>query len=107
MKAKIWIGAVLFAVLVIVALLILVPGRDKEEVQFSTGCTDIADLWTDLPQEKKIQECNKLISSHTADLENIGFEPADCRVIRAEAMDCEPALGTRLVCTYLCSKNAE
>jgi type II secretory pathway component PulL len=107
MKAKIWIGAMLFIALIVATMLVLASCQDKSgEVQFSTGCNDIFDV-TILPQDKKIETCNELISSKITDLESMGFEPEDCQVIEAEAEDCEPALGTRLVCTYRCGDNAE
>jgi hypothetical protein len=112
MKARIWIGVILFVVLIIATLVIWVSSQDKSrpaiegEIQFSTGCNDIVDI-SILPQDKKIEVCSELISSKTADLEKIGVEPKDCHVIRTEVMDCEPALGTELVCTYLCNDNAE
>lgn len=76
----------------------------SKKVIFSTGCIDIADLWTDLSQDKKIEECNKILNQQTADLKNLGFEPKDCEVIKAEAKHCTKMLGTQLVCTYSCKK---
>lgn len=103
MKAKIWIGATL---LIIVALAILVSCQDKSrEVQFSTGCSDIVDPWTLMPQDKKVEECKELMSSKTANLENMGFEPQDCQVTKAEVKDC--GIGVQLACTYKCGDNAE
>jgi len=78
---------------------------NEKVVIFSTGCTDIADLWSNLSQDKKIEKCNKVLNQQTADLKNMGFEPEDCGVIEAEAKRCtEGRLGTHLVCTYTCEK---
>lgn len=107
MKAKIHIGEILFIALIVTAVLVLASCQDKsKEVQFSTGCNDVFDV-TILPPDKKTETCKELISSKTADLESMGFEPRDCQVIEVEAENCEPALGTRLVCTYRCGDNAE
>jgi hypothetical protein len=106
MKAKIWIGVILFIALVIVASATLVSCQDKSgKVQFSSECSDIIDPWTRMSQEEKIRACQELISSKTAELEKMGFEPQDCQVTKAEVKDC--GIGTQLLCTYTCSDTAE
>lgn len=78
---------------------------NEKEVTFSTGCADIADLWSNLPQEQKIEECNKMLNQHTADLKNMGFAPKDCGVTEAEAKHCTGGmLGTQLICAFTCEK---
>jgi hypothetical protein len=74
----------------------------REQVQFSTGCSDIVDV-SILPQDKKLEECGRIINSRATHLEELGFAIEECRVVSAEAKDCQPALGTELVCTYACS----
>jgi hypothetical protein len=100
-----WIGATLLIALIIVALATLSCQDKSREVQFSSPCSDIMDPWTRMSQDEKIEACRELISSKTADLENMGFEPRDCQVIKAEVKDC--GIGTELVCTYVCSDDAE
>jgi hypothetical protein len=73
------------------------------QVQFSTGCNDIIDVSV-LPQDKKIEECKRVISFKSADLEQMGFGVEDCQVVDVEARDCQPALGTELMCTYACGE---
>jgi hypothetical protein len=76
-------------------------------VEFSSGCTDVVDLWTALPQKEKMNECYKLLGERAADLLGMGLVPRDCEVVRVEASDCTPALGTKLVCTYECRAAVE
>lgn len=83
---------------------IVKPGiDDRREVTFSTGCNDYVDLWTDLPEDRKIEECETMLNQQTADLGNIGFEPINCEVTQAESKHCS-GLGTQLVCIYICKK---
>jgi hypothetical protein len=57
--------------------------------------------------EERVGACQELLSERVAELEGLGFVPEDCRVLQAEAEDCNPALGTRLACTYACAGRAE
>ena len=53
-----------------------------------------------MSQDERIEACQELLSSKTTDLESMGSEPEDCRVIKAEVKDC--GIGVELVCTYSC-----
>ena len=66
----------------------------EKKISFSTECVDIADMWTNLPQDKMIEECNIILNQQTADLKNMGFEPKDCEVIKAEAEHCTEGKNT-------------
>ena len=110
MNSKIKIGLIILMIVIGVVLFLefLNPKSiltNEKEVIISTGCTDIADLWSNLPQDKKTDECNKILNQQTADLKNMGFEPKDCKIIKAEGKHCTGGmLGTQLVCTYTCEK---
>jgi hypothetical protein len=106
MNAKEWTGTGLLLAIVALALLSC-QDQSRREVEFSSGCTDIADLWGNLPEDKRGEECYRLLDSHSGDLAEMGFATEDCEVVGAEAEDCKPALGTRLACTYECGDRAE
>ena len=107
-NTKFKIGSVVLIALISIALFWLLSNREdmfiaEKEIVFSTGCTDFVD-WSNLPQDKKIEECNKILNRRTSDLKNIGFESRDCKIIKVEIKSCTQMLGTQLVCTYICKK---
>jgi hypothetical protein len=75
------------------------------EVQLSSPCSDIVDPWTLMSQDERTEACRELISSKAAELGDMGFEPQDCRVTKAEVQEC--GIGTELACTYTCGNTAE
>ncbi len=79
---------------------------DPNTVQLSAGCNDVIDVSV-LPDDKKMEACKDLIDSRSRDLEERGFVPGECRVDSFEVVDCDPALGTELVCTVRCGDDAE
>ena len=122
MNTKIWIGVVVVVLLILVvaavAFLMLrqdepeldanqdEPELDPNTVQLSGGCNDIIDVSV-LPDDKKKELCKDLIDSRGADLEERGSVPGGCRVVSVEVVDCDPALGTELVCTVRCGDDTE
>jgi hypothetical protein len=113
MNTKIWIGVVVVFLLILVAVAVVFlmlrqgqPELDPNTVHLSAGCNDIIDVSV-LPEDKKIELCKDLIDSRRRDLEERGFVPGECRVDSFEVVDCDPALGTELVCTVRCGDDAE
>ncbi len=111
MKKKIKNGIISILIVAILIGAWFVLGKNTAinngtEVIFSTGCNDVADLWANLPQDKRIEKCNQMLNDlqkTNARLEGI-FEPRNCITINAEANDCSPMLGTQLTCAYECKK---
>ena len=75
-------------------------------MELSAGCNDIVDVSV-LPDDKKMEMCKDLIDSRKRELEEHGFVPGNCRVDSYEVVDCDPALGTKLICTVRCGEGAE
>ena len=132
MNVRTWSGATLLVALAIVTLATLVscqgeatevlsppepssqdvqpptesPSQGRPgEIQFSSPCSDIMDPWTPMSQDERTEACRELIISKAAELGDMGFEPQDCRVTKAEAQEC--GIGTELACTYTCGNTAE
>ena len=82
------------------------PELDPNMVELSAGCNDIVDVSV-LPDDKKMEMCKDLIHSRKRELEERDFAPGDCRVDSFEVVDCDPALGTKLICTLRCGEDAE
>jgi hypothetical protein len=122
MNRKIGIGVVVVFLLIVVAVVAVSlmltqsrpdvdtsqdgPEMDPNIVQLSGGCNDIVDVSV-LPEEKKMELCKDLIESRKRELEERGFLPGDCDVDSFEVVDCDPALGTELICTLRCGEDAE
>ena len=113
MNRTIWISVVVVLLLVHVAVaaVFLMLRQDEPElgpntVQLSAGCNDIVDVSV-LPEDKKMEMCIDLIDSRRRELEERGFVPGDCRVDSFEVVYCDPALGTKLICTLRCGEGAE
>jgi hypothetical protein len=51
--------------------------------------------------EERVDACQKLLAEQAAELG--GLSPRDCQVLQADAVDCDPALGTRLACRCFCA----
>lgn len=75
-----------------------------ERITFYGSCSDIADFWIKADPDKKIKECNNILSTQFK-LTYKDSEARKCNLVKATGEICPPPFsGTRLVCIYGCQE---